>query len=96
MEASVRAQVSFCPLFVTGRQVGGLASNLGVQSLNNLVVARAGLAPSPQVQTGVHRCAPLTRSMAKNPPENHRHMVNVFGMFGFFQPADRNLLLMAR
>ncbi len=56
MEASVRAQVSFCPLFVTGRQVGGLASNLGVQSLNNLVVARAGLAPSPQVQTGVHRC----------------------------------------
>ena len=23
--------------------------------------------------------------MAKNPLENHRHMVNVFGMFGFFQ-----------
>jgi hypothetical protein len=29
--------------------------------------------------------------MAKNPPENHRHMVSVFGMFWSFQEADQNL-----
>jgi hypothetical protein len=49
-----------------------------------------------RIQTGVHRCSLPPMRMAKNPPENHRPMVSVFGMFWSFQDADQNLLFMAR
>src|SRR5262245_31544618 len=49
-----------------------------------------------RIQTGVHRCSLRPMRMAKNPPENHRPMVSVFGLFWSFQEADQNLLFMAR